>query len=148
MKYLLVMLCFFILIGCKFNSKEDNTLSQKNGAVLNQEYDLKSSMERGGLIYTDFCMQCHLANGMGVPNSFPPLAKSNWLTEKRKESIHAVKYGQRGEIVVNGVLYNGLMAPMGLTDEEVADVMNYIMNSWGNTQKKIVTPQEVSKVEK
>ncbi|MBX2826679.1 MAG: cytochrome c [Flavobacteriaceae bacterium] len=105
-------------------------------------------MERGGLLYSDFCMQCHLANGFGVPGSFPPLANSDWLRDKRTESIHAVKFGQKGKITVNEIPYDGYMAPMGLSDEEVADVMNYVMNSWGNSQKKMVTPQEVKAVEK
>ena len=103
-------------------------------------------MERGALVYEDFCMQCHLANGEGVSGTFPPLAKSNWLIDKRTESIYAVKFGQQGEISVNGEIYNGIMVPMGLSDKETADVMNYIMNSWGNIQDKMVTPEEVSKV--
>lgn len=148
MKKLFSFTCILILVSCKFNTQNEALSEAKEVLPETQEFDLRSSMERGGLVYTDFCMQCHLANGMGVPGSFPPLAKSNWLVEKRKESIHAVKYGQRGEIMVNEVTYNGLMAPMGLTDEEIADVMNYIMNSWGNTQEKIVTPDEVSKIEK
>ena len=47
-------------------------------------------------------------------------------------------------MVVNGETYNAVMAPMGLEDEEIADVMNYVMNSWGNTSDKIVTEAEVS----
>jgi len=93
-------------------------------------------------------MQCHLGNGAGIPENFPPLAKSSWLKEKRTESIHAVKYGQNGEIEVNGIAFDGVMVPMGLSDEEVANVMNYIMTSWGNTQDKPVTPEEVAAVEK
>ena len=107
---------------------------------------LNASIERGGIIYTDFCMQCHMANGKGIEGTFPPLAGSDWLTEKRSESIHAVKYGQSGEIVVNGETYNSVMVTMGLSDREVADVLNYVMNSWGNTQDKMVSPEEVSKI--
>jgi mono/diheme cytochrome c family protein len=108
----------------------------------------QQSKARGKEIYTDFCIQCHLANGKGTPGVVPPLDNSNWLKDKRKESIHAVKYGQSGPILVNGVHYNGSMTAMGLTDEEVADVMNYIMNSWSNKQKKPVTPEEVRSIKK
>jgi mono/diheme cytochrome c family protein len=104
------------------------------------------SIERGGMLFTDFCMQCHMANGKGIEGTFPPLAGSDWLTDKRSESIHAVKYGQSGEIVVNGKTYNSVMVRMGLSDQEVADVLNYVMNSWGNSQKKMVTAEEVSKI--
>ncbi|NND63457.1 MAG: cytochrome c [Flavobacteriaceae bacterium] len=138
-----------ILFSCKFSSEKETI--NKDGSISEetlQTPQLKASIERGGLIYADFCIQCHLGNGKGIPGSFPPLAQSDWLTEKRTESIHAVKYGQKGEIEVNGQTYNGYMAPMGLTDEEVADVMNYIMNSWGNQSTKMVTVKEVAAVEK
>ena len=74
------------------------------------------------------------------------MANSNWLKDKRAESIHAVKFGQKGEIEVNGKVYNGVMAPMGLSDQEVADVMNYVMNNWGNKQEKMVTEAEVAEI--
>ena len=148
MKPTLCILVLITIMSCKLNSEKEPNQQNKTLSQNIQDPSLKASKERGGLIYTDFCMQCHLGNGMGVPGTFPPLAQSNWLTEKRTESIHSVKYGQKGEITVNGKTYNGFMAPMGLTDEEVADVMNYIMNSWGNTQTKMVTPEEVKAVEK
>ncbi|WP_459212132.1 c-type cytochrome [Aquimarina rhabdastrellae] len=116
--------------------------------IIDTQDVLKESVARGAEVYADFCMQCHMAEGEGVPNSFPPLAKSDWIKNKRKASIQAIKYGLKGEITVNGKTYNNIMTPMGLEDEEIADVMNYIMNNWGNTQKNIVTPAEVAKVKK
>jgi mono/diheme cytochrome c family protein len=76
------------------------------------------------------------------------LAGSNWLTQKRLESIKAVKYGLKGNIIVNQKPYNGVMSAMGLNNTQVADVMNYTMNSWENKQKEIVTPKEVASVKK
>ncbi|MCH2488696.1 MAG: cytochrome c [Flavobacteriales bacterium] len=148
----LVILITAAVLCCACNSSEKKTKEPikigQNKTASNNQTVLEKSIERGAVIYDDFCKQCHLPNGKGVPNNFPPLAGSNWLTEKRTESIHSVKYGQRGEIVVNGVTYNGIMTPMGLTDAEVADVLNYVMNSWGNTQEKMVTEEEVAAVEK
>lgn len=149
MKQILLLLTVALMaLACNDSEKKK---SIKIGSVqISEESEkqtpLQASMERGGMVYTDFCMQCHLANGKGVPGNFPPLAGSNWLTEKRTESIHAVKFGQKGEIEVNGVTYNGVMVPMGLSDQEVADVMNYIMNNWGNKQETMVTEAEVAKI--
>lgn len=149
----LLILVTTLCIACN-NSEKKQAI--KIGAVQASENNLKSekeqsplqaSIERGGLVYSNLCMQCHLANGKGVPGNFPPLAGSNWLKEKRTESIYTVKYGQKGEIEVNGVQYNGVMMRMGLSDEEVADVMNYVMNNWGNSQKKMVTAAEVANIE-
>jgi mono/diheme cytochrome c family protein len=105
---------------------------------------LQKSMTRGKEVYTDFCIQCHLATGKGNGTTFPPLDGSDWLKKKRTESIHAVKYGQKGEILVNQKKFNGIMPPMGLSDEEIADVMNYVLNSWSNKTKKMVTTKEVA----
>jgi len=107
---------------------------------------LTESIERGKEVYSDFCVTCHLSSGKGMPGVFPPLAESDYLLTKRNESIKAIKKGQKGEITVNGVKYNNMMAPLGLDDEEVADVMNYILNSWGNESKEMVTEEEVSKI--
>lgn len=108
---------------------------------------LQKSILAGKEIYQDFCVQCHLADGKGS-STVPPLAQSDWLVNKRKESIHAVKFGQSGKITVNGKVYQNAMPPMGLSDEEVADVMNYIMNQWGNKQSKMVTTEEVERIQK
>lgn len=111
-----------------------------------QDKELKESMQRGKEIYTDFCITCHLANGEGVENTFPPLAKSDYLMNNRAASIKGVKYGQRGPLIVNGVTYDNTMMPLGLENEEIADVMNYVLNSWGNSGAKMVTTEEVNTI--
>lgn len=113
-----------------------------------QQDKLQESISRGQDIYTDFCINCHMANGEGVEKTFPPLAKSDYLKNNREASIRGIKYGQKGEITVNGTVYNGYMAPMGLDDDEIADVMNFINNNWGNSNKKMVTKEEVAAVKK
>ncbi|MAP54783.1 cytochrome c [Altibacter sp.] len=147
------LLAFGILIAalgaCNSSEKKKTAPTLQSRTTTLQEQDpLQKSIDRGAAVYSDFCMQCHMADGKGIPGNFPPLANSNWLSEKRTESIHAVKYGQQGEITVNGVVYNGVMAPMGLSDQEVADVLNYVMNAWGNNQTKPVTKEEVAAVAK
>ena len=104
---------------------------------------LKESIARGEGIYRDFCIQCHMAVGEGVPGVFPPLAQADYLLSNREASIQAVKYGQQGPIVVNGVSYNSVMPPPYLDNDEIADVLNYILNSWGNTGE-YVSPEEVA----
>lgn len=147
--YSIFLLFLLPLTSCQFNSEKKENYTASTGEAVNALQDeLTLSMQRGQLIYEDFCVTCHQPDGMGVENSFPPLAGSNYLLEKREESIRSVKYGQQEEIIVNGIVYNGVMAPMGLEDDEVADVMNYILNSWGNSDRKRVSPEEVSKIEK
>ena len=138
----IIVICLIALFSLfTFNTKTDSYI------IMLQD-PLKESIERGNEIYTDFCMNCHLPNGEGVENVYPPLAKSDYLMKKREESIKSLKYGLEGKIVVNGKTYNSVMAPLGLSDDEVADVMNYITNSWGNNNAKTVTEEEVSLVKK
>lgn len=123
-----------------------NTITSAKDLYIEQT-PLSESIERGAVVYNDFCIQCHLGKGEGVENTFPPLATSDWLTEDRfKEAIKVVKYGQQGSITVNNKEYNGVMANLELYDDEVADVMNYIMNSWGNTQKEMITEAIVKEI--
>ena len=115
---------------------------------MQQEKPLKQSILDGEEIYQDFCLQCHLDNGKGVENAFPPLAKSDYLQNNIEASIRGVKYGLRGEITVNGETYNGVMVNQGLDEEEIADVMNYILNSWGNKAEGQITVAQVLEVQK
>ena len=113
-----------------------------------QEKTLEQSIEDGQWVYEDFCVRCHLPSGTGVSGVYPPLAKSNWLKDKIEKSIASLKYGLEGEIEVNGETYNNVMPAQGFSDEEIADVMNYVMNSWGNTQKEMITTKQVKAVKK
>lgn len=160
------LLLLFIAFGCKSKngesidaayvspSAEVKTSEEKHPPTQKEEqhqvtqYQETESFKRGKDIYTDFCIACHLPTGKGIVGTFPPLDGSDWLTERRTDAIHAIKFGLTGPIKVNGEDYNSVMASMGLTDKEVADVMNYIMNSWSNSEKKSVTPEEVATVEK
>ena len=136
---LLLVVFVITLLNCKKEEKEYTAI---------QKTKLEQSINRGSEIYTDFCVSCHLPTGKGVKNVFPPLANSDYLKEKRTASIKGVKFGQKGEIKVNGLIYNNIMSPMGLGDDEIADVMNYINHSWGNDYGEIVTEEEVSKISK
>ena len=105
-----------------------------------------ASIERGQLLYEDLCLRCHMPNGEGVPGVFPPLANSDYLNDI-EATIRIIKYGGIKEnLVVNGVTYNGYMESQGLSDDEIADVTNYILNSWGNENRLAINVEDVSKI--
>jgi mono/diheme cytochrome c family protein len=107
-----------------------------------QPYDLKASIERGKEVYTANCQNCHMENGEGTPDVFPPLANADYLKKDSKVLINIVLKGQEGEIVVNGKKYNTPMpAQSYLTDEQIADVFNYARNSWGSKASAIMPSQ-------
>jgi mono/diheme cytochrome c family protein len=110
-----------------------------------QKYDLKKSIERGTEVYTTYCITCHLADGNGIADVYPPLAKTAYLKNPAKTLINIILLGQNGEITVNGKTYNGQMPAQNyLTDEQIADVLNYTRNSLGNKIPTAITPQQVN----
>ncbi|MGJ8684868.1 MAG: c-type cytochrome [Nonlabens sp.] len=142
MKHLLIVLLAIALTSCGNSKKETATTPVKEI----EQSPLEASVARGKEIYSDNCVSCHMTSGKGVAGAFPPLNPSNWLTEKRTESIHALKYGLKGPIEVNGQEYNNIMLSLGLEDQEIADVMNYTIQTWNSGD--MVTEEEVKVVEK
>jgi len=107
----------------------------------------EDQMEFGKQTYMHTCFACHQPEGQGVIGVFPPLAMSDYLNKDVNRAIEIVLYGKQGEITVNGENYNSVMPSQSLTDEEVANVLTFIYNSWGNS-KEVVTPEMVSEVRK
>ena len=107
-----------------------------------KKFDLKASTTRGKEVYVTYCMSCHMEQGEGLEGAYPPLAKSDYLMADKKRSINQVLHGASGEIKVNGVVYNGEMPEVDITDQEVSDVLNYVRNSFGNKGAAVI-PEEV-----
>ena len=132
--------------SCNSSDKTKTNNDKQPESEITLSPEIQESMQRGAEVYNDLCVTCHLPDGKGVPKSFPPLANSDYLMNNRAKSIKAIKYGLSGEIEVNGEIYDMPMAALGLTDTEVADVMNYITNSWGNNNSSLITEKEVSEI--
>jgi mono/diheme cytochrome c family protein len=95
------------------------------------------------------CATCHQPNGAGLDPAFPSLVKSPWVTEVPQRLIKLTMYGLMGPLEVNGKKYDGQvpMTPFGgmLNDEEIAAVLTFVRNSFGNQAPPIV-PQQVKQV--
>lgn len=116
-------------------------------AMLPQDDELAKSIERGKMVYSENCISCHMGTGEGVTATFPPLAKSDYLMKTPELAIKAIKYGLIGKIKVNDVDYDNMMPNPGLGNDEIADVTNYIMNTWDNSsEKKMITEKMVDEI--
>ena len=99
-----------------------------------QQGEIGEIMARGEAIYQSNCAACHQPTGTGLAGAFPPLAKSDFLTRSRKEVLATALFGRSGPLTVNGQEYDGVMPSMGyLSDQDLADVLTYVLGSWGNT---------------
>lgn len=103
---------------------------------------LPEQIKSGKAIFGTTCFACHQSEGQGVPNAFPPLAKSDFLNADPKRAIQIVMKGLSGEITVNGKKINSVMPSQNLSDDEIADVLTYVYSSWGNN-KTVITPAMV-----
>jgi nitrite reductase (NO-forming) len=121
---LLYLLLFLFLFSCKDSGNKKKTAPS---IQLTKEY-----LQKGEQLYRSKCMNCHLQNGKGISNLYPPLANSDYLKEKREESLHMVKFGGSKPIKVNGKNYKGIMPAANLSDQDITILFNYILNAWGN----------------
>ncbi|MEP2025927.1 MAG: cytochrome c [Reichenbachiella sp.] len=106
-------------------------------AIQTHGQSLQDSMVRGKQIYTNECMTCHMENGEGIAGAFPPLANSDYFQNDVSKAVVAILNGLEGELEVNEMTYYGVMDPVSLSDQEVADVLNYIRNSWGGKAEEL-----------
>ena len=102
-------------------------------------------MTEGSKIYNQACFACHQADGKGLPGVFPPLAGSDYLKADTERAIAIAIHGLQGEITVNGNKFNSIMTPQPFNDQQIANVMTFVNNSWGNAGP-VVTAEQVKKV--
>jgi nitrite reductase (NO-forming) len=102
----------------------------------------QQQIEAGGVLYKGTCSTCHQENGAGLQNVFPPLAKSDYLLGNPERAIAIVLNGLSGQVTVNNSNYNSVMPPMSqLNDDEVANILTYALNTWGNNGPAISAEQ-------
>lgn len=109
--------------------------------------NLSERVKMGKTVYARTCIACHQENGKGIPNAFPPLAGSDFLNADVNRAIDIILHGKTGKITVNGKDFDGVMPAQILSDEEIANVLSYVYDNWGN-KKQEVTPAMVSQKRK
>ncbi|WP_224999578.1 cytochrome c [Cesiribacter sp. SM1] len=96
------------------------------------EMKFKQYWTHGRRLYKQHCIGCHQNDGSGLAQLIPPLAGADFL-ENRERVICIIKHGQQGEVVVNGITYDGVMpASPQLQALDIAEIATYILNAWGN----------------
>ena len=104
---------------------------------------LKQYLAAGKQLYSLHCANCHQLDGKGLARLYPPLLDSDYLKLNKKEVICGIRYGQKGEIFVNGVMYNQEMPGIpGISDLEIAEIATYIYTEFADTIQ-IITLNDV-----
>ncbi|MFD1553569.1 cytochrome c [Putridiphycobacter roseus] len=138
----------FLLQSCGGSESSTSTPEATETKEVVQEKPAENKFLAGQEVYTKTCQPCHQPDGKGMPDAFPPLAGSDYLLEDLPRAIQQVIHGSSGEITVNGQVFNGVMPPQVLTDQEITDVLNYVLNTWGNdggtvTLEEVIAGREV-----
>lgn len=106
----------------------------------------KPSLAKGKVVYTTYCLTCHQADGGGVPNMNPPLIKTQYVLGDKGRLINILLNGLNEEVEINGDTYsNPMPAHDFLKDEDIANVLSFVRNSFGN-KASAVTAGEVKKL--
>jgi mono/diheme cytochrome c family protein len=117
----LIAVAAIALIGCDSHASTEATIA------------------RGEKIYTQYCLSCHQVDGSGVPQLNPPLKNSAYVLGEESKLISIVMHGFNEGVEIKGDTYTNPMPPVGanLKDEQIADVLTYIRNSFGNKASAI-----------
>lgn len=149
---------FFIILLTVSGISCKNSVGNENGKVVdkskvktvrespaatNNTHD--EYMERGEKVYNRVCLACHQSDGSGVPMMYPPVIESEYISGNTDSLIVIILEGLSGPMVVKGEEYNSIMPAMKdvLDDQEVADLINYLRNSYGNSGE-FVRPEDVA----
>jgi nitrite reductase (NO-forming) len=125
-KYAILFAVF--LASC--SNAEDPSLRQLHKTTSSENLSGKD-------IYAKHCVACHQQDAMGVKSVFPPLKNSDYFLEDPKRAIHNILFGQNEEITVNGVKYKNLMPPVKISDLELVQVVNYLLQEVNKVEKEI-----------
>lgn len=98
---------------------------------------------QGQQLYVQHCSNCHQKSGAGLGRVYPPLNNSDFIDQHQDQVICLMRHGRKGELVVNGKMYNQPMPPTNLSDLEIAEIATYVYNTW-DRKKGIIEVSQVS----
>ena len=128
------------------DSVHDATLGIAMNALKAGALTVQEQVDAGKALFAGTCSTCHQPDGKGMEGVFPPLAASDYIKADPKALPRVILHGLVGPVKVNGKDYNSNMPPMSqLTDDEVANISTYVLNSWGNPGGR-VTKEEAAAI--
>ena len=139
---------FFLLAMqvAQSQTSQKKTAPTKTTTKATASSSLKSTMQRGELVYKSVCLTCHQADGGGVPRMNPPLIKTKWVLGDKTKLITLMLKGMNEPIEIEDEEYHNPMPPHAqLSDQQIADVLTFVRNSFGN-KASMVTSSEVKSV--
>ena len=137
-----LLIPLILALGCNGKTGEKEVVNKQDSSVIEQ-----GTVATGQNEYVKYCLTCHQPDGNGVRSQFPPLAGNELVTGPADTLIRIVLTGLEGPITVKGQQYGTQIMPAQnyLTDQQIADVLSYIRNTWGNKADE-VRAEEVKRI--
>jgi len=133
MMRIVVMVLLLIPGLLKAQTKKSIVKTSTTSATASSANTLKASITRGKTVYAKYCLTCHQVDGSGVANLNPPLINTKWTLGSKTVLIQQVLKGSSGKVEIDGDTFSNTMPPLKvLTDQQIADVLTYVRNSFGN----------------
>lgn len=138
--FLILIIVFFVSCdhmkrSAKYNHLDRHTIIR-----------LKQYLVEGKRLYQLHCANCHQIDGTGLARLYPPLKNSDYLISNTQEVICGIRHGQKGEIIVNGVVFSQEMpANLQLTPLEIAEITTYIYHDFADTAQ-VLTPSGIQQM--
>ena len=155
--WLLVLILLLIYWGMLYFDQHGGWFSQEVYTPFHSEAEVAfyqprhegPDLRRGQEVFRNVCALCHNDDGAGKPNQAPPLAGSEWVVGPPARLIRIPLYGLNGPITVKGqqMVFPAGMLAMGaaLPDDDLANVLSYMRQAWGNKASEI-TPSQIKAV--
>jgi len=142
MKICLLSFCILFSIGTISAQTKVKVKAPVKKAASSTVSNTKASIERGKAVYAANCLTCHQPDGSGVPMMNPPLIKTKWVLGDKSVLINQVLKGSKNTVEIDGdTFHNTMPAQAHLTDEQIADVITYVRNSFGNKASAVSVAQ-------
>jgi mono/diheme cytochrome c family protein len=147
--FVIVFIIFSGLAGIPQEKKQTKPASSsqtKPKPQAPQQSSLTAAKQRGKIGYETYCLACHQPDGAGIPRMNPPLIKTTYVLGDKKKLIGIVLNGLNAGVEIDGETYsNPMPAQDFLKDQEIADLLTYVRNSFGN-KASMVTVNDVKAV--
>ena len=122
--YFISLLCIILIIGIALNACQTEEKLNYGRYYVN-----------GKGLYEQHCQNCHSKEGAGLVKLIPPLTDTTFLKQNKNRLACMIKYGLAENISVNGTIYEEKMPARNLADIDIAAIITYITNSFGNKQE-------------
>jgi mono/diheme cytochrome c family protein len=117
-------------------------LSAVKSPVAPLQTPIQASITRGKQVYLQVCLACHQVDAGGVQGMTPTLVKTTYVLGPKTPLIKIVLNGMTGAVTINGDDFHNVMAPHSdLTDQQIADVLTYVRNNFGNKASAVTAAQ-------